>query len=149
MQNKPRTERLLGIYKNEVKKNLKRKYNIPEWKAEIGIKKFGLENDFMKHTEDYEFIEPERVAIEVFEDILEKRHLFEVNDKYVLGIVKRQPSHYRIRKTTRDKVGQRSVLKSKRVVRVKSPKNTANEKLALHPTSVHDPHQNYTLKETE
>lgn len=144
MQNKPRTERLLGIYKNEVKKNLKRKYNIPEWKAEIGIKKFGLDNDFIDHTEDYEFIEPERVAIEVFEDILENRHLFEANDKYVLGIVKRQPNYYRIRKTTRDKVGQ-----GKKVVRVKSPKNMANEKLALHPTSVHDPHHNYALKETE
>lgn len=149
MKSKSGKDRLLGIYKNEVKKNLKRKYNIPNWKAEIGIKKYGLENDFIEHTEDYEFVEPERVAIEVFEDILEDKYMFKTNDKYVLGVVKREPSRYGIQKITLDKVGRRLLVKRKGLVQVKFSEDKTKESHNLHPTSVHEPHHYYALKDTE
>ncbi|CAM5183956.1 hypothetical protein UACE39S_01406 [Ureibacillus acetophenoni] len=81
--------KLLKIYRNEIKKNLERKYKIPKAKAEIGIKKFGFDMDFLEYTEDYEFVEPERVAIEVYEDVLEDAYFFKINDKYVLGTLRK------------------------------------------------------------
>lgn len=86
----PDKNRLLNIYKNEVKKNLKRKFKVSNKKAEIGIKKYGFEKDFLEFTNDYQFVEPEKVAIEVFEDVLEDKHIIKVRDKYVLGTINRE-----------------------------------------------------------
>lgn len=96
--------RILNIYKNEVKKNLKRKFKVSNKKAEIGINKSGFEKDFLEYTDDYQFVEPERVAIEVFEDILEDKHIIKVKGKYVLGTIKKEPKHYGVIGTSKRNV---------------------------------------------
>jgi len=90
MYEKNDINRLLHIYKNEVKKNLKRKYKVSGPKADLGMKKYGFEKDFLEYIDDYQFVEPERIAIEVYEDVLEDNYIFKVNGKYVLGKLKKE-----------------------------------------------------------
>ncbi|CAM5186108.1 hypothetical protein UACE39S_03276 [Ureibacillus acetophenoni] len=48
--------------------------------------------DFLEYTEDYEFVEPERVAIEVYEDVLEDADFFKINDKICIRNIKKSTS---------------------------------------------------------